>query len=118
MKSRSGIQVRLRIHVGEKDKSGRRPLWRELLELLRGEGLAGATVLRGMSGFGATSKIHGADLLRLSRDLPIVIEAVDSREAIDGVLPLLAEKLDGGLVTWEEVNVLHCAADAVTEEKD
>ena len=117
MKGLGGTRLRVRIYLGEKDKHGKRPLYREILELLRREGAAGATVQRGISGFGATSRIHGDHLLRLSQDLPVIVEFVDDRETVDRVLPLIAERIDGGLVTCDEVKVLHYAADSRQKEE-
>jgi PII-like signaling protein len=74
--------------------------------VLRKEGLAGATVLRGVSGFGAHSVYHTAKLLRLSTDLPMVVEVVDSPEKIDAVMPRIDEMMDGGLITLEKVTVI------------
>lgn len=95
----------LRIFVGESDVRNGRPLYESILELLRREGIAGATVLRGIAGFGRSSVMHTSKLLRMSGDLPIVIEAVDTAERIDSVLPLLDDLVDEGLVTMERVEV-------------
>src|SRR5512139_396495 len=96
----------MRIFVGESDRHRHRPLHEALVELFRREGLAGATVLRGIAGFGAHSVYHTAKLLRLSADLPVVIEVVDAREKIDAVLPRIEEMMDGGLITMEQVTVV------------
>jgi uncharacterized protein len=96
----------LRIFVGESDKHGRKPLYQAIVELLRERGLAGATVLRGVEGFGAHSRIHTQRILQLSGDLPVVIECVDSAERIDAILPALDELVDNGLVTLERVEVI------------
>ena len=101
-----GEHVLMRIHIGESDRHRHRPLYEEIVELLRREGLAGATVLRGVSGFGAHSVYHTAKLLRLSTDLPMVVECVDAREKIEAVLPKIEEFMDGGLITMEEVRVI------------
>ena len=101
-----GQKVLMRIFLGESDRHGHLPLYEALVELLRKEGLAGATVLRGVSGFGAHSVFHSAKLLRLSTDLPMVIEVVDAQEKIDAVMPLVDAMMDGGLVTTEKVNVV------------
>lgn len=101
-----GEKVLMRIFVGESDRHGHRPLYEALVELLRKEGLAGATVLRGVSGFGAHSVYHTAKLLRLSTDLPMVVEVVDSQEKIDAVMPRIDEMMDGGLITLEKVTVI------------
>ncbi len=96
----------LRIFVGESDRHGHRPAWQAIIELARAEGLAGATVLRGVAGFGHSSRIHAASVLRLSEDLPIVVEIVDTAESIDGFLPKLEPIIGGGLVTLERAEVL------------
>jgi PII-like signaling protein len=107
MRVLEGEQVLLRIFIGESDRFGHQALSTAILERLRKEGLAGATVLHGVAGFGARSVIHSAQILRLSEDLPVVIEAVDSPEHIDRVLPLLDEMIAGeALVTMEEVRVV------------
>jgi len=101
-----GDKVLMRIFIGESDRHGHRALHEALVELFRKEGLAGATVLRGVSGFGAHSVFHSAKLLRLSADLPMIIEVVDAQEKIDAVLPRVDELMDGGLVTMEMVRVI------------
>lgn len=106
MRVLEGEQVLLRIFIGEADRHGRQPLYQALVDLFRREGLAGATVLRGVLGFGAKSHLHAAHLLRLSADLPMVIEAVDSRERIEAVLPAVDELVTEGLVTLETVRVI------------
>ncbi|GAB4337207.1 MAG: DUF190 domain-containing protein [Candidatus Abyssubacteria bacterium] len=95
----------LRIFVGESDKRGGRPLYEVIVEEARKRGLAGATVLRGFLGFGANSRIHTAKILRLSEDLPVVIEIVDGEERIEAFLPDLDGMLEEGLVTVERVRV-------------
>jgi len=101
----SGDHRLLRIFIGESDTSGGRPLYEAIVQLLRREGLAGATVLRGIEGFGKSSRLHAAHILRLSDDLPIVIESVDSAERIEAVLPALDVLIGDGLVTLETVDV-------------
>ncbi len=95
----------MRIFIGESDRWERRPLYMALLELFRAKGLAGATVLRGVAGFGPDSIIHQASFLRLSADLPLVIELVDTQEHLDGVLPEVDRMMAGGLITMEKVRV-------------
>ena len=95
----------LRVFVGESDVHDGRPLYEAIVELLRREGVAGATVLRGIAGFGRSSVVHSSKLLRMSMDLPIVIEAVDTADRISSVMPLLDELIDEGLVTLERVEV-------------
>jgi PII-like signaling protein len=101
-----GEALLLRIFLGESDKQGSRPLYEVIVEEARRRGLAGATVLRGMLGFGANSRIHTAKILRLSEDLPIVIEIVDVAERIEAILPDLDTMLHEGLITLEKVRVI------------
>jgi len=97
----------LRIFIGEADKVGRRPLYEVIVEEAKKTGMAGATVLKGVMGFGKKSRfIHTAKILRLSEDLPLVIEIVDLPEKIENFLPLLESFMDGGLVTIEKIQVL------------
>lgn len=96
----------LRIYIGESDHYEGKPLHRYLVEFFKKEGFCGATVLRGISGFGATSRIHTTSILRLSTDLPVVVEVVDSREKIEMIKPRLDVIISGGLVTEQEVTVL------------
>jgi PII-like signaling protein len=110
MRALSGEQMMVRIFFGESDRWKHQPLEAALLERLRKEGFAGATVFRGVSGFGANSVIHTTHLLELSTDLPVVIEVVDSEEHINRLLPILDEMLDDGLVTIEKVRVLRYRA--------
>ena len=95
----------LRIFIGESDKYHGRPLYEAIVELAREKGLAGATVLHGTMGFGASSRIHTAKILRLSEDLPVVVEIVDKPERIADLLPLIDGMIDQGLVTLEKVRV-------------
>jgi len=97
----------LRVFVGESDRHGHRPLYEVIVLKAREAGLAGATVLRGVMGFGRHSLIHTTKILRLSEDLPMVVEIVDSREKIEGFLPALDEMISDGLVTLERVKVIH-----------
>ena len=101
----------MRVFVGESDRAGHRPLHVALLELLRAHGLAGATVMRGIGGFGANSVIHTSAILRLSEDLPLVVEVVDTAEHLDAVLPEIDRLMRGGLITMEKVRVLRYAPD-------
>ena len=96
----------LRIFIGEQDKWKGKPLYEAIIELARKEGMAGATALKGFMGFGAKSHMHTTKLLRLSEDLPIVIEIVDSEERIQAFLPHLDEMVKEGLITLEKVNVI------------
>ncbi len=102
----TGRNVLMRIFIGEGDRFGHRLLHEVLVELFKKEGFAGATVLRGISGFGAHSVYHTEMLLRLSRDLPVVVEVVDTKENIDRVMPKIDEMMCGGLITLEKVTVM------------
>lgn len=95
----------LRIFIGESDKYGSRPLYEAIVEKARTEGLAGATVLRGFLGYGANSVIHTSKILRLSEDLPVVVELVDSEEKVEGFLSLIDPMIKEGLVTLEAARV-------------
>ncbi len=99
--------VLLRIFIGESDRWQHRPLYEAIVLKARELELAGATVLRGPMGFGATSHIHTAKILRLSMDLPIVIEIVESEEKVNAFLPELEGMIGGGLVTLEKIKVIH-----------
>ncbi|MGH9456187.1 MAG: DUF190 domain-containing protein [Thermoanaerobaculia bacterium] len=105
MRAIEGEGVLLRVFIGESDRHGHQPLARAILERLREEGIAGATVLHGVAGFGAHSIIHSGHILRLSEDLPVIIEVVDARDQIERVLPLLDEMIVEGLITTENVHV-------------
>jgi len=99
--------VLLRIFIGESDRHGGHPLHAAIVLKARELHLAGATVLRGAMGFGKSSRLHTAKILRLSVDLPLVIEIVDSEEKINAFLPVLDGMIGGGMVTLENVRVLH-----------
>ncbi len=101
----------LRIFIGESDRWNHQPLYEAIVLKARALGLAGATVLRGPMGFGAKSHLHTAKILRLSLDLPIVIEIVDSEENVNKMIPHLDEMVRDGLVTLEDVRVLKYRAD-------
>jgi PII-like signaling protein len=105
----------VRIFIGEADRHGRKPLYQAIVEFLRKEGMAGATVLRGIEGFGAESHLHTHRILRLSEDLPIVIEVVDMADRIDAILPRLDEMVQEGMVTVERVEVIAYRASAASE---
>ena len=102
--------VLLRIFIGESDRWEHKPLYEAIVLKAREMHLAGATVLRGPMGFGKTSHLHTAKILRLSMDLPLIIEIVDSEEKINTFLPLLDSMMGGGLVTLEKVKVVHYRA--------
>ena len=101
-----GERTLMRIHIGESDKWHGKLLHEAIVELLRKEGFSGATVLRGVGGFGGSSVYHTDKLLRLSQDLPIVLEVIDTQERIDAILSRLDEMVDGGLITLEKVRVI------------
>jgi len=96
----------LRIFIGEGDELKGAPLYQKIVEKAREQKLAGATVLRGPMGFGKSSHLHTAKILRLSMDLPMIIEIVDTEEKIQGFLPHLDGMIQGGLVTLEKVQAL------------
>lgn len=96
----------LRIFIGESDKHGHQPLYEAIIHLARSRGMAGATVLRGIMGFGANSHLHTAKILRLSEDLPIVVEIVDRTDKIDDLLAEIDPMIGEGLVTREKVRVI------------
>ena len=96
----------LRIYIGEKDKVGHITLYEAIVEEVRKRGMAGATVLRGIISFGKSSRIHTSKILRLSEDLPIIIEIIDKTERIEEFLPVLDTMMGNGLVTREKVQVL------------
>jgi PII-like signaling protein len=97
----------IRIFIGESDRYGRQPLYEAIVSKAREIGMAGATVLRGPMGFGASSRVHSAKVLQLSMDLPLIVEMVDTEEKINAFLPLLDEMMNGGLVTLEKARVIH-----------
>src|SRR5438105_12058367 len=101
-----GEQVLMRIFLGESEKHGHRPAYLEIVDRLRRERIAGATVLRGVAGFGAKSVLHTMHLIDLSGDLPVVIEVVDTQENVDRVLPLIEPLLESGLITLEKARVI------------
>jgi PII-like signaling protein len=99
--------ILLRIFIGESDLADHKPLYEAIVLKAREMHLAGATVLRGPMGFGKSSRLHTSKIIRLSMDLPLVIEIVDSEEKINSFLPVLDEMIGGGLVTLEKVKVVH-----------
>ncbi len=106
-----GERTLMRIFMGENDRAlegahAGKPLYQALLNLLRERGFAGATVLRGIAGFGATAKVHTDKILRLSLDLPIVLEVVETEEKIEEILPELDRLIGGGLITLERAHVI------------
>ncbi|HAS27966.1 MAG TPA: hypothetical protein DCR59_02060 [Dehalococcoidia bacterium] len=107
MRKLEGEQILLRIFIGESDKVEGRPLYQALVEKLRQEQISGATVLRGILGYGARSIIHTANILQLSHDLPVIVEVVDTQENIERALPHIESIIGDGLITMEKVRVLH-----------
>jgi PII-like signaling protein len=101
-----GLALRVSIYIGEADHWHGRPLYQAIVELLRERGIAGATVVRGIEGFGAKARLHSARILRLSEDLPIVIEVVDSEDRLRTVLPELDGMVADGLITLEPVEII------------
>ena len=95
----------LRIFIGESDKYEKQPLYEWIVRKARETGLAGATVFRGLEGYGASSRLHTAKILRLSSDLPIVIEIVDTDDKIEKFIPLIDEAIKNGLATLEKVRI-------------
>ena len=106
-----GEQQLMRIFIGESDRHGQRPLYEALVELLRREGFAGATILRGICGFGANRVYHTQKLLDLSADMPIIIEVVDSQEKISAIMPQIDALMGGGMITLEKAAVIRYSHD-------
>ncbi|HYQ81835.1 MAG TPA: DUF190 domain-containing protein [Anaeromyxobacteraceae bacterium] len=109
MRILEGEQVLARIFFGESDRWHHQPLAEALVERLRREGFAGATAFRGMAGFGAHSLVHTAHILRLSQDLPVVVEVVDTEEHMRRLEAIVEEMVEEGLVTLEKVRVIKYA---------
>jgi len=101
-----GPAERLTIFIGESDQHNHRPLYTEIVERAHNAGLAGATVVRGFEGFGASSRIHTSRILRMSEDLPVIIVIIDEPERIDAFLPVLDELISEGLVVREQIEVV------------
>lgn len=101
-----GEQMMMRIFIGEGDRYEHKPLYEALVELLRNEGFAGATVLRGVCGFGANGVCHTQKLLDLSANLPLVVEVVDTQEKIDTIMPKIDAMMVGGMITLEKTTVI------------
>jgi uncharacterized protein len=101
-----GERTLMRIHIGESDHWHGKPLYQAIVEMLRREKFSGVTVLRGVGGYGGSSVYHTDKILRLSQDLPMVIEVVEYTERIEQVLPQLDEMVEGGLITLEKVRVI------------
>lgn len=101
-----GDRTLMRIHFGESDKWHGKPLHEALVALFRTEGFSGVTVLRGVGGYGSSSLYHTDKILRLSQDLPLIVEVVEYAERIEKILPRLDEMVEGGLITLEKVHVI------------
>lgn len=101
-----GEQTLMRIFIGENDRFEHKPLYEALVELLRSEGFAGATVLRGVSGFGANRVYHTQKLLDLSADLPLIVEVVDTPDKINAIMPRIDAMMGGGMITLEKATVI------------
>lgn len=112
-----GERTLMRIHIGERDRWHGRPLYQAIVELLRQRHYAGATVLRAIMGFGASSRLHTDRIEILSLDLPIVIECVDTEERIAAILPELDEMIGGGLITLERARVIMYRPDLRAHER-
>jgi len=108
----SGERTLMRIHIGERDRYHGKPLYEAIVLRLRERGFAGATVFRGIMGFGASAGIHSEKVLRLSLDLPLVVECVDTEEKIQGILPELDDMIGGGLITLERAQVIMYRGDS------
>ena len=101
-----GERVLMRVHIGERDKFHGKPLYAAIVELLRAKHYAGATVYRGIMGFGASSTVHTDRIEVLSLDLPIIVECIETQERIEAILPELDGMIGGGLITLERANVI------------
>jgi uncharacterized protein len=101
-----GERTLMRIHIGESDKWHGKPLYEAIVELLRKEAFSGVTVLRGVAGYGGSSVYHTDKILRLSQDLPIILEVVETTERMEQILPRLDAMVEGGLITLEKVRVI------------
>jgi PII-like signaling protein len=104
--------VLMRIFVGESDRYQKQPLYEALVELFHVEGVAGATVTKGAMGYGGNSEVHSDRLLRLSSNLPVIVEVVDTEEKINAVLPLIEGMFQGGLITLEKARVINFHKDS------
>jgi uncharacterized protein len=112
-----GERVLMRIHIGERDKFGGRPLYEAIVELLRSRHYAGATVFRAVMGFGATARLRTDRIEVLSLDLPVVIECVDTEEKITAILPEIDRMIEGGLITLERAKVIMYRANLPAERR-
>lgn len=117
MQGFKGTRTLMRIFMGGDDRWNGRPLHEAIVELLRREHFAGATVMRGILGFGPSATVHRDSAFRLSRDLPVVIEVVETDERIEAILPTLDSMIGGGLITLEKVRVIMYRADLPEAER-
>lgn len=101
----SAAGIRVRVYFGERDRIDGKPLWAALIDYLRREGASGATVTRATAGFGAHSKLHAANLVDISSDLPLVLEWIGSEDEVARLLPGIEERLDGGLIISDPVTI-------------
>jgi len=115
---RESEAILLRIFIGESDTYQGKPLYRYIVEYLRKEGMAGATVIRGITGYGQTSRIATTSILRLSTDLPIIIEVADTEENIDRIKTELAMIIKEGLITEERISIVFCGGVKKIKSKD
>jgi uncharacterized protein len=113
----TGERTLMRIHIGERDRYKGKPLYQAIVELLRQRHYAGATVLRGIMGFGATAKVHTERVEVLSLDLPIVVECVETEDNIRAILPELDQMIGGGLITLERARVILYRPEALAEQE-
>jgi PII-like signaling protein len=111
-----GPALLARIYIGEADHHDGRPLYQAIVEHLRARGIAGVTVLRGIEGYGAKSHLHTTRILRLSEDLPILIEVVDQEDRLRAILPDLDAMVPDGLITLEKIEVLAYRADSAASK--
>jgi PII-like signaling protein len=112
-----GERVLMRIHIGESDKFEGKPMYQVIVELLRARHFAGATVFRGIMGFGASAQLHTDRFLELSMDMPLVVECIESEDNINAVLPELDRMLGGGMITLERAQVIMYRADLPSAER-
>lgn len=117
MQGFKGERTLMRIHIGERDKFEGKPLHQAIVELLRSRHCAGATVFRGIMGFGASSTLHTDRFLELSMDLPIVVECIETEEKIEAILPELDTMLGGGLITLERAKVIMYRAETPPDRR-
>jgi PII-like signaling protein len=117
MHGMKGERTLMRIHIGERDKFHGKPLYQAIVELLRARHYAGATVFRAIMGYGASSRLHTDRIEVLSLDLPIIVEAVETEEKIQAILPELDDMIGGGLITLERARVIMYRPDLPPDER-